>query len=226
MAVPVPLPPVQAPAPRPARSTQRTMQMQVQPAQGSSNWMLFAGMLLLALAVAGLSARTPVGVALGLRKPRTGALEVRTTPVVEAAVKLDEIYRGKAPLRLDGVRAGAHRLEVQANGYQSVLRDIALGGGTTSLVDVALIPLQPPTAAPAPAPAAAPTATGLLEIDTVPPTRLFVDGKDTGKDSPIAGLPLPLGQHLIGMRTPGGELHNETVVIKPGETVRLVRRYE
>ena len=97
---------------------------------------------MLALIVGALIAKTPVGIALGLRKPQVGAIEIRTTPTVEAAVKLDDVYRGRAPIRMDGVRAGRRIISVEAQGYQPVLREVDLAAGTTSMVDVTLEPAK------------------------------------------------------------------------------------
>jgi hypothetical protein len=124
-----------------------------------SRILLFAGLLLLAFAIAGLIARTPVGIALGLRKPTTGAIEIRTTPALAAAVKLDGVYRGRTPLRMDGVRAGRRVLELQVDGYLPVERAVDLSGGTTAMVDIALAArVAPPPTAAAAAPTPAPTA--------------------------------------------------------------------
>lgn len=111
-----------------------------------SSAMLLVGLLLLAVAVAGLITKTPLGIALGLRKPTIGAIEIRTTPPVPAGVKLDGVYRGSTPLRMDGVHAGRRVLELSAEGYLPVERAVDLSGGTTAMVDIALSP-KPPVAA-------------------------------------------------------------------------------
>ncbi|MDD9964896.1 MAG: serine/threonine protein kinase [Myxococcales bacterium] len=103
-----------------------------------SNWMLFAGIVLLGLAVAGLIIRTPLGEQLGIRPPTRGTIEVRTQPSVSASVKLDDVYRGQAPLRLDGVQRGGHTLEIEAAGYATVRRIVPLEGGETKILDIAL----------------------------------------------------------------------------------------
>jgi serine/threonine protein kinase len=132
----------------------------------TGRWPLLATAALLLLGIAVLLAKTPVGVALGVRSPDAGTIEVRTIPPVAAAVQLDQVFRGTAPLRLDGVRTGPRRLDIQAAGYLPVTREVNVQSETTSAVDIALVPDRPrpePAAAPAPAPAqpeaAAPGAT-------------------------------------------------------------------
>jgi len=62
---------------------------------------------------------------------------------VPATVSLDGLYRGEAPLRLQGVPPGLRKLAIKAGGYQPVTRDVDLRPGVTLLVDVALVP-EPP----------------------------------------------------------------------------------
>jgi serine/threonine protein kinase len=106
-----------------------------------STILLGVGVIMLLVALAGLITKTPVGVKLGLRKPSVASIEVRTTPAVGAAVKLDGIYRGRAPLRLEGVRIGRRVIAVNAEGYQEAAREIELAGGKRAQLMIELEPL-------------------------------------------------------------------------------------
>jgi len=105
-----------------------------------STVLLAVGVLMLLVALAGLITKTPVGVKLGLRQPSVASIEVRTSPAIGAAVKLDGIYRGRAPLRLEGVRSGKRMISVNADGYQEAAREVDLAGGKRAQL---LIELQP-----------------------------------------------------------------------------------
>jgi serine/threonine protein kinase len=88
---------------------------------------------------------------------------------------------------------------------------------------------EPAPSAPAPAPAepsAGPNdGTGELLISTLPWSHVFVDGHDTGRDTPVRALRVPEGQHRIGLRTPDGIVHNVDVFVEAGQTVRIIRRF-
>jgi hypothetical protein len=131
-----------------ARARSRTVEMRAQPrADPLSTVLLVIGVVTLTLAVAGLMIKTPLGITLGLRAADTGSMEVRSAPVTDAIVTLDGVVRGKAPLRMDGVRAGTRLLELEATGYEKMSREVQLGGGTTTMLDVVMTPL--PATAPA-----------------------------------------------------------------------------
>jgi serine/threonine protein kinase len=118
--------------------------------RGDRGPLLFIGLAMLAATLIGLIVKTPLGIAIGIRKPTEGAIEVRTVPPVAAAVRLDGIYRGRAPLRLEGVRSGDRMLALEADGYVTVARRVTVEGGNTASVNIALE--AQPTAAAAPAP--------------------------------------------------------------------------
>ncbi|HKP60829.1 MAG TPA: serine/threonine-protein kinase [Polyangiales bacterium] len=107
-----------------------------------STILLVVGVVMLLVAVVGLVTKTPVGVKLGLRKPNVASIEVRTSPAVGAAVKLDGIFRGRAPLRLEGVRSGRRVIAVTAEGYQEAARSVDLQGGNRAQVMIELEPLK------------------------------------------------------------------------------------
>lgn len=117
-----------------------------------SGW-LVAGLATVALLLAALVARTPIGIALGVRTLQVGSIEVRARPEVAAVVKLDDVFRGQTPLRMDGVPAGKRRVHIEAKGYRPVVRDVHLPRGATAILDVALVSTKPEAAlVPAPAP--------------------------------------------------------------------------
>lgn len=82
------------------------------------------------------------------------------------------------------------------------------------------------SAAPAqPAPAASSDKEGYLIANSQPYARVFVDGKDTGKTTPIAPrdrIPLKSGKHSVTFVTSSKRLSFD-VVIRAGEETKLVR---
>jgi serine/threonine protein kinase len=97
----------------------------------------------LAVLLTGLILKTPLGITLGLRKPPIGVVIVSTTPVVPATIKLDGIYRGRAPTTLDGIPAGSRVLAITADGYEPVTRTITVEGGETRTESITLLPTTP-----------------------------------------------------------------------------------
>jgi len=73
---------------------------------------------------------------------------------------------------------------------------------------------------------AAAAGAGELLISTVPWSRVLIDGRDTGRDTPVRALRVPAGAHRIVLRTPDGNDHEVAVVVQPGRTVRIIRRFE
>lgn len=142
---PVPQPPRSPLPPDPnaqsARRTRRTTMLDGRQERSVrneriANYMLIAGVFLLSLSVVGVVLRTPLGEKLGLRPGPNGALEVRTTPDLAAAVQLDDVYRGQTPLHLETVREGAHTVTVRAKGFEPVSRRVIVTRGRTSTFEV------------------------------------------------------------------------------------------
>ncbi len=185
---------------------------------------------------------------LALRRPATASIEIRTVPVVQAKVLLDGIERGYTPMRMDGVPVGERLLEVRAPGYQPLVRKLTLSKGATAFLEISLketvggagtvLPQTGPTPAPVPTPTgstsgspqpstgSAETNTGTLVIDSEPWSRVFIDGKDTGLRTPIDSLRIEAGAHRIGMKTPDGKMHEESVNVVAGQSLKIIREFE
>ncbi len=65
---------------------------------------------------------------------------------------------------------------------------------------------------------------GTLQIQTLPWARVFIDGRDTGRNTPVRELRVPAGSHRIGLRTADGRMTEITVQVPANETVRIVRQ--
>jgi eukaryotic-like serine/threonine-protein kinase len=174
-------PPVRLPPPARAPVSARPMHaygLEPQPrarAKGRGGLWVALGVVFLLLTIAGIVFATPVGIALGVRKAPLGAVELRTQPNAPARIKLDDVYRGVAPLRMEGVRVGPRRLSIEADGYLPVAKEVEVQPGATALVEVSLVPDRPhgetavPAAPVAPSDSAAPGAPSLPSGVTSPP---------------------------------------------------------
>lgn len=66
---------------------------------------------------------------------------------------------------------------------------------------------------------------GELLISTLPWSRVFIDGVDSGRDTPVRSLRVPAGPHRIGLRTPDNVTHDVEVDVEAGKVVRIIRRF-
>ena len=159
--------------------------------------------LLAAAAGAGIWAyqRTPA-------TPLPGSLTVQTTPAgLQVSIGVKPV--GTTPVTVS-MPAGEYRVALAAaDGRQ---RDFAvtLAAGSSVVRDIEMAPA-----------AAAVDVTGALRVDTEPNRQMvMVDGVERGF-SPITVPALSPGEHLVVVRTQGGNLRR-TITVREGETVSLV----
>jgi hypothetical protein len=65
---------------------------------------------------------------------------------------------------------------------------------------------------------------GTLAISTQPWARVFLDGRDTRRDTPVRDLRARAGRHTIGLRKPDGTMVEFEVEVVADETTTIIRR--
>lgn len=65
---------------------------------------------------------------------------------------------------------------------------------------------------------------GNLVVNTMPSSRVYVDGRDTGRTTPILSLKISQGSHRIGLKTPDGTTHEVQIEVQEGQTVKVIKR--
>ncbi|MFL5310474.1 MAG: protein kinase domain-containing protein [Myxococcales bacterium] len=161
---------------------------------------------------------------------RETRLHVISDPI-GAEIRLAGKSIGRAPLTTDVLQSDReYELSASLEGYLSVRRAVRTVTGVTD-VTVAL-PLQPVAGsvsalARGEGPAQPASALiGYLVTNTRPAARVIVDGRETGRWTPVPEanpIALPAGAHTIVFETADGKRHEESVQIEPGKTARLVR---
>lgn len=142
--------------------------------------------------------------------PALGRLTVSTAPWAE--VWVDGVPRGATPLLDLVLPAGDHDvLLLNRDAGIRETRTVTIRADETSRLDLTLEPREP--------------GRGVLVIQTLPWARVYVDGRDTGRNTPVRELRVSAGRHVLGLRTPDGELHEEPIDVPAGETLRIVRQF-
>jgi len=165
-----------------------------------------------------------------------------------AVVKLDGEPVGFSPVALHLVGAAPVLLTVELEGHHAV-EQLLVPTQTPPSLSVALqrVPVAKPeraakghrriahaapspkaTPAPAPAPSvtveAAPSGPGFLALQSKPWAKIFVDGADTGRFTPINNLKVPAGQHTVRLVNEENRLSAEfTVDVAAGATVKVAK---
>lgn len=98
--------------------------------------------LLMALAWVLTAVIVGAGTFVVLRMLRVGAMEIRTSPEVNAAVLVDGVHRGRTPLRIEDLPAGRRHVVLQAAGYEDVSRVVELESRSTTMLDVSMRPVD------------------------------------------------------------------------------------
>ena len=167
-------------------------------------------------------------------------LDVETTPD-EVGIWLDEEYVGTSPAEIDNLEADREiAVRLSRAGYESAVVRVNLAPGEKKKIVKALARKgQADEAEPAPAREKAPPkeesrvlvvenapkSTGFISAEASPAAYVYVDGKFTGRSTPVIGHPLPAGGHTVTLRLPDGREQLFNVQIKTGETIRVIKDF-
>jgi serine/threonine protein kinase len=161
-------------------------------------------------------------------KEKTYELRVSSNPK-GARVVLDGRALGTTPFEIKGVGASSpHHLVLEKAGYSAWATTLVYDGNDLRQIAIELektpsasqeSPHQPPRNKPA---------KGILPVNSVPWGRLIVDGRDTGKWTPMPRLELEEGVHTITIRFDDGTEKTRRVEVKAGKenTPEIIRKDE
>ncbi|MGI5861319.1 MAG: protein kinase domain-containing protein [Myxococcales bacterium] len=157
------------------------------------------------------------------------SLKVESEPS-GATVEIDGRRVGRTPVTLNDVDPDAIKaVTVSASGYKSLSQPIYWDGASSEVSVYAILdrkaekPARP--AKPKPKPKAKPKGFGKLVTISSPVAQVFVDGKDTGRWTPIPNakpLEIPAGKHTITYKAADGRKATRVVTVEVGETVKVV----
>ncbi|MBK6577645.1 MAG: serine/threonine protein kinase [Sandaracinaceae bacterium] len=178
------------------------------PAAGVSTvWYIAGAFALIVIALVGWFATQQSG---------EGQIEIREREGRPAEAWVDGVMRGQTPLRLEHVGIGTRRVELRSEGLEPVASDILVRPNVTALVELSVVPREQPD----------PNRPGVLILTTVPWAHVHLDGRPTGRRTPIPDLQVSPGRHLLRLVADDGRSIEEEIFVRPGESLRIVRRFE
>jgi hypothetical protein len=167
-----------------------------------------------------------------------------------AWIKLDGSPRGRTPKRIKALNATKqYRLELESPGLSPWTGTIIYDGSPEKKVKLRLEKKPPPTkgAAPPPPDEAKPTSPprsygktppakkkpkgkttarakdfGILRLNSKPWGNVYIDGKNTGKNTPLINHQLKAGEHTVTIKFSTGEIKTEKVTIFPDKTTTKI----
>jgi serine/threonine protein kinase len=145
-----------------------------------------------------------------------GQIEIREREGRAAEAWVDGVMRGQTPLRLEHVSIGTRHVELRSEGREPVASDVLVRPNVTALVELSVVPREQPD----------PNRPGVLILTTVPWAHVHLDGRPTGRRTPIPDLQVSPGRHLLRLVADDGRSIEEEIFVRPGESLRIVRRFE
>lgn len=175
--------------------------MAVGPGRGPAS----PGWIRSALAVSILMLLVAVGVVIYQvsQMPGSGGLTVSSSPP-GAQVFIDNVDKGRTPLKLDDITAKTYAVRIHLDGYQDWNQPVHVVEGKTSTPVSAVLARQ----------------TGTMTVTSTPPgARVFMAGQDTGKVTPATITGVPTGENRqITLKLTGYEDASEQVTSpQPGQ---------
>lgn len=153
--------------------------------------------------------------------PAVATLSIETTPS-RATLRVDGKPVGLTPHELQLTAGQPHYVLVEKAGYRRIEQEVTLEPGAPKSLSLKLEPFdtkRPP--APQPVVVATPSAPGFLTVNTVPWTKVAVDGEPIGS-IPIASKKLTPGRHQLELVNEGAGISDKRFIdIKSGETLKL-----
>jgi serine/threonine protein kinase len=145
--------------------------------------------------------------------PNDHGLVYVTSNPGQAAVYLDSSNLNlKTPVRIDSISAGDHTIEIRRDGYQTYSKNIMIKPGDSISLEASLIKVLDETT------------TGSITISTKPNgAQVFIDGANTGLQTPCTIQNLRTGRHNIKIAKSGYVTAELTPNIQSGKTVTVTR---
>ncbi len=143
-----------------------------------------------------------------------------------AAVYLAGVRQGKTPYRFRELKPGKVEISVKLKGHRKGSRTIRLKPGASERMLIKLSRRSGAHGRPSPPKN---IKHGYLLANTRPWSKVYVDDKYTGRQTPIAPdqkLKLTAGKHKVSFETPDGMRFSFEVLIKPDETKKLIKKLE
>ncbi len=149
-----------------------------------------------------------------------------------AIVAVNDKKMGATPLNTGKLKAGdLVKVHLTLDGYLEARRELRMKAGRGNKLTVNLIKAArlPASVDPNRERTDEKTQYGFLVANTVPWSKVFLNGKYTGRETPIAldnKLRVPAGKHQVVFETPEGKQYAFEVTVKPGQVVKLIKRLE
>jgi serine/threonine protein kinase len=141
-----------------------------------------------------------------------------------ASVSIDGRSVGRSPVTTEAMDPGpVHVVIASLDGYAPARRATKLDGIGVTDLKLSLSQSGPVVAEAGTAP---PSAVGYLTAETKPSSKLTIDGRDTGRWTPVPKanpIALPAGAHTVVFESADGRRLEERLEIEPGKTQRLIR---
>jgi eukaryotic-like serine/threonine-protein kinase len=137
----------------------------------------------------------------GVAAPPPSSLAIECTP--KATIILDGAQVGSTPFTVEDLSLGEHQLVLRAPGYLEQKRAVTVrSAGERLQLVLALEKEAPPPVVDAGAPAPiVRAANGKLNLRTTPWTSVFLGKRKLG-DTPLVGVTLPAGSHVLRVSNP------------------------
>jgi hypothetical protein len=154
-----------------------------------------------------------------------GRIVIKSTPR-GADIFLNGKPKGKTPATLGGLDTSKNYFIVlRKEGYKKFFQGVKFEGKKKVGLTASLKPKAGAT--PSGTVKAVTGGKGYLVANTTPWAKVIIDGKDTGKWTPIVGknkIKLPAGNHVLTFKTKEGKKLTVKVTIEAGKTAKVIKK--
>ena len=171
-----------------------------------------------------------VGVAIGMKgtkknnqqaalnNAQPSYISISSTPT-GASVYINDVYRGKTPLKEIERSTGNYKITLKKDGYKDSVKNISITDDDLGKQKEINIVLEKKTESNT----AANTDSGTLLIKSNPANaRIFMDGKDTGEETPYTFNTISIGKHSITLKKDGYQNGSKDINVEVGKTVSVL----
>lgn len=151
-----------------------------------------------------------------LLEAQLASLRVSSQPE-GAQVRIGDEDVGATPLQIE-LDPGTHQVRVELEGHEPHAEPVAVAAGGSASLSVTLRAIEE-----APTPSMMVTmarGTGTLAIATTPWCEVFLGSRRLGT-TPLTNVRLPVGRHVLTLRSPGRSARRHTVRIRANATTRV-----